>query len=374
MSLAKPSIGPRYAHENRKVQGRATRLTLLLLILAVVAVGVWRAPWPTPTTSSSTLPPNLTTVPIVRRDLANQLEVGGTIAYEDIGRQLTDQLPGVITAIPDEGTVIQRGQALFEINATPVVLMYGLLPAWRSLSDGVRGPDVKEFEENLIALGDRTLIADGNFTGADASAVRRWQQSLGLPRTGVVELGRVAFLPGPVRIESQTMAVGSIAQTGTPPIAITSVNRIVVAQVDANVAEQLHPGDTVALTFPDGKTTTGALSKITPQVSGQTGGSAPNSSQGASAKLTITGDLSGFDGPSVTAVVTLQSVKAVLAVPITALLALAEGGYGVEILDANDHRRLVAAKTGLFDERAGLVEVSGPDLAEGVRVVIPGET
>jgi peptidoglycan hydrolase-like protein with peptidoglycan-binding domain len=313
-------------------------------------------------------------VPIVRRDLANQLEVGGTIAYEDIGRQLTDQLPGVITAIPDEGTVIQRGQALFEINATPVVLMYGLLPAWRSLSDGVRGPDVKEFEENLIALGDRTLIADGNFTGADASAVRRWQQSLGLPRTGVVELGRVAFLPGPVRIESQTMAVGSIAQTGTPPIAITSVNRIVVAQVDANVAEQLHPGDTVALTFPDGKTTTGALSKITPQVSGQTGGSAPNSSQGASAKLTITGDLSGFDGPSVTAVVTLQSVKAVLAVPITALLALAEGGYGVEILDANDHRRLVAAKTGLFDERAGLVEVSGPDLAEGVRVVIPGET
>jgi peptidoglycan hydrolase-like protein with peptidoglycan-binding domain len=374
MSLVNPAIdSSKFASKQGWVHRRAAKLALLLLFVAVAGVSVWRAEGTGPTKVSTTLPPNLTTVPIVRRDLADQSDVSGTIVYEDIGRQLINQLSGIITSIPKEGTVIRRGQALFEVNNTPVVLMYGNLPAWRSLSNGVRGPDVKQFEENLIALGDRTLIADGNFTWADANAVRRWQQGLGLPRTGSVELGRVAFLPGPIRIESQTIALGSIASAGAQPITITSVNRIVVAQVEANLAQQLRPGDTVAITFPDGKATTGAISKIAPLVSSQPGGSAANS-PAASANLTITSDLSGFNGSTVTVGLTLKSVKGVLAVPITALLALAEGGYGVEILDANDRRRLVPAQTGLFDERANLVQVSGPDLAEGVRVVIPSQT
>ncbi len=374
MSLVNPAIdSSKYASNQSWVRRRGPKLLLLLLFLAVLGVGVWRVEETGPTKVSTTLPPNLTSTPVVRRDLANQSDASGTIVYEDIGRQLMNQLSGIITSIPKEGTVVQQGQALFEVNNTPVVLMYGTLPAWRSLSNGVSGPDVKQLEENLIALGDRTLIADGNFTWADANVVRRWQQSLGLPRTGTVELGRVAFLPGPVRIESQTMALGSIATVGAQPIAITSVNRVVVAQIEANLAQQVRPGDTVALTFPDGKATTGAVSKIAPLVSGQPGGSAANS-QAASAKLTIVSNLAGFDGTSVTVGLTLKYVKQVLAVPITALLALAEGGYGVEILDANDRRRLVAAQTGLFDEKANLVEVSGPDLAEGVRVVIPSQT
>jgi peptidoglycan hydrolase-like protein with peptidoglycan-binding domain len=284
---------------------------------------------------------------------------------------LVNQLSGVVTAIGTEGTVVKQGQVLYYVNNTPVVLMYGAIPAWRSLSNGVSGPDVRQFEENLIALGDRSLIADGNFTIDDANSVRRWQQSLGLPRTGIVELGRVAVLPGPVRIDSHAIAVGSTISVGTQPIAITSENRVVLAQIDVVVSRQLHVGQAVELTFSDGKTGTGSIAKIaTPAADRQTAGSSPNSAA-TSTTIVIAGNLPPFNDASVTVGIALQTVRGVLAVPITALVALAEGGYGVEILDSADRRRLVAAQTGLFDEMANLVEISGPDLAEGVRVVVP---
>jgi hypothetical protein len=59
--------------------------------------------------------------------------------------------------------------------------------------------------------------------------------------------------------------------------------------------------------------------------------------------------------------------RGVLAVPITALLALAEGGYGLEVVDPSGAHRLVAVRTGLF--ATTLVEVSGAGIAEGTRVV-----
>ncbi|MGI9121181.1 MAG: hypothetical protein ACR2G7_13870 [Acidimicrobiales bacterium] len=54
--------------------------------------------------------------------------------------------------------------------------------------------------------------------------------------------------------------------------------------------------------------------------------------------------------------------------PRQALVALAEGGYGLEVADGAA-RRYVRVETGLFAE--GMVEVSGDGLAEGMRVVVP---
>jgi hypothetical protein len=53
---------------------------------------------------------------------------------------------------------------------------------------------------------------------------------------------------------------------------------------------------------------------------------------------------------------------------VTALVALAEGGYAVEVADgATTH--LVGVDTGLF--AGGNVEVTGAALREGQRVVVP---
>jgi hypothetical protein len=58
----------------------------------------------------------------------------------------------------------------------------------------------------------------------------------------------------------------------------------------------------------------------------------------------------------------------VLAVPVTALLALAGGGYGVEIVTGPGTDRLVGVQTGIF--AGGRVAITGPGIAAGTRVVV----
>jgi hypothetical protein len=61
-------------------------------------------------------------------------------------------------------------------------------------------------------------------------------------------------------------------------------------------------------------------------------------------------------------------------VPITALLAEPGGRFAVVVTGGRaGHvvRRTVPVRTGLFDEVAGVVEVSGPGLAAGQHVAVP---
>jgi hypothetical protein len=58
-------------------------------------------------------------------------------------------------------------------------------------------------------------------------------------------------------------------------------------------------------------------------------------------------------------------------VPINALLALAGGGYAVEVVGGDGLHQPVPVSPGLFDDAAGLVQVTGTGLAAGQRVVVP---
>jgi multidrug efflux pump subunit AcrA (membrane-fusion protein) len=58
----------------------------------------------------------------------------------------------------------------------------------------------------------------------------------------------------------------------------------------------------------------------------------------------------------------------VLTVPVTALLALTEGGFGVELVDRTGSR-VVAVETGMFAN--GRVEVRSRDLRPGMAVGVP---
>ena len=79
--------------------------------------------------------------------------VDGTLGY-GATLELYDRLAGTFTWLPAVGAVIGRGGTLWRVNNTPVVLMYGSVPAYRTLKQGVSdGPDVTELNENLIDLG-----------------------------------------------------------------------------------------------------------------------------------------------------------------------------------------------------------------------------
>jgi hypothetical protein len=128
---------------------------------------------------------------VVRTDLASMIQVSGALGFAG-SSTIVNQRPGTAyTALPAPGATIRRGQALYEVDGTPVTLFYGTRPPWRALYAGVvPGPDVAQLDRNLVALGyGAGLTVSDDFTAATAGAVARWQAVRGLPVTGTVPLG-----------------------------------------------------------------------------------------------------------------------------------------------------------------------------------------
>ncbi|MFZ2114108.1 MAG: peptidoglycan-binding protein [Solirubrobacteraceae bacterium] len=281
------------------------------------------------------------------------------------------------TALPSVGQIVARGQSLYEIGGQPVLLLYGATPATRAFVAGMSpGRDVAELNANLDALGYGQGLTGDEFTSGTAAAIRALQSAHGATVTGELLLGSVVFESGPVRVTSVTPTVGATVMPG-PVLAITSTARQVTLALDASEQSSVKVGDTVAITLPDNQTTPGRITYVSsvatsPSSSGKGGGeeeSAPTVEVHATpTDPAATGHL---DQAPVNVEITTESAPNVLAVPVDALLALAGGGYAVELADGRVHR-LVAVTVGLFDDAEGLVQVSGQGLYAGQRVVVPG--
>ncbi len=314
----------------------------------------------TPTSAS-------TTATVERTDLVEYEELDGTLGYGE-PTELTVSRPGTITALPAEGTVIERGGWLAEVDGRAVPLLYGDKPLWRPLQAGDEGADVKILEENLVALGfadASSLTVDENFTSGTASAVQRWQESIGLAETGIVQPGDAVVRDGPVRVASQVSSVGG--QAGGPTLSVTGTEQHVTVALAATAQGLLAAGDAVQVVLPDGTSVEATIytvgSVVTPGDE-MTGG-------GATIEVVVTltdpAAAGTLDQAPVDVSVVQSQAEDVLAVPVEALLALAEGGYAVERVTGSTSE-LVRVETGAFAD--GRVEVIG-DLAEGDQVVVP---
>ena len=93
------------------------------------------------------------TATVVRRSLSSQTLVDATLGNAG-SYTVVNQAQGTITALPAVGNIMHQGQVLYQVSGSPVVLMYGQVPAWRSLSEGMTGPDVTELNTDLVALRD----------------------------------------------------------------------------------------------------------------------------------------------------------------------------------------------------------------------------
>jgi hypothetical protein len=305
---------------------------------------------------------------------------------------------GPYTAVPKVGDVIQEDQAVYSASGHPVPLLYGPVTAYRAFFVGMSdGADVGQLTRDLIALRDGTgLTPSDHYSAATATAVTRWQTALGLPATGEILLGQVVFEPGPIRITSITASVGAPVGSGDTGasgagtnsaggsgggtvLAATSMARQVSIALDTAQQSEVKVGDKVTITLPNNQTTPGVISSVgtvatTPASSGPASGGS-----GSSAAPTITVLVSPTDPAAtgtwdlapVNVTITTGAVSNVLVVPVDALLAQSAGGYGVEVVDADGIHHLVSVTLGLFDDADGLVQVSGPDLVAGQRMVVP---
>ena len=326
--------------------------------------------------------PSMSTAPVVRTNLTNTVQVGGTVGYAQSCTVVNQAVGTAYTWLPAAGTVVRRGHELYEVDGTPVTLFYGLRPQWRALSPGiVPGPDVAQLEQNLIALGyGRDLTVSDYYTAATSYAVELWQAAAGLPVTGTVPLGQVAFAPGPLRIAGDAPSLGSPPQPGSPVLTATSVVPVVTARLPVTQEYLVRPGDQVTVTLPDGVTTTDGVVTVVSSVATAVPSGAGPSGAGASGPDTVamtvrlvnpsvTGNL---DQAPVSVSIVSARVRNVLAVPISALVALAGGGYAVQVVEppaAHAAVRLVPVRTGLFSDT--LVQVSGQGIAAGLSIEVP---
>jgi peptidoglycan hydrolase-like protein with peptidoglycan-binding domain len=279
----------------------------------------------------------------------------------------------VYTSLPSVGDVIARNHSLYAIGGAPAILLYGSTLVTRAFLAGMAaGPDVAELNANLQALGYGSGLAGDEFTAATAAAVRAFQAAHGLAQTGELPLGSVVFEAGAVRVTSVTPTVGMGATPGSV-MAVTSTGRQVVVKLDASQQSSVKKGDRVLITLPDGQTTVGAVSYIASVAV------APAGQNGEEGTPTIEVDIvpnepnatGHLEAAPVQVSITTASVQNALVVPVTALLALAGGGYAVEEAQSDGVRRLLPVTLGLFDDEAGDVQVSGPELAAGQNVVVP---
>jgi peptidoglycan hydrolase-like protein with peptidoglycan-binding domain len=307
------------------------------------------------------------TAKVTRQTLVDTQSENGDLGYGD-EVTLTGRLTGTVTALPAPGSMVKRGEALYRVDNTPVVLLYGSLPAYRALSPGTQGADVQQFEQNLYDLGYRGFTVDEKYSDTTATAAKKWQKTLGLPQTGTVDLGRIVYAAGQVRIGTQKAAVGDALGPETALLTYTGTARMVTVELSISDTRLAHAGAAVSLKLPNGKTTTGKIARTQTVIKPAEG----NNPATTKLKVFITVDdaaaLADLDQATVDVAFTASQRENVLTVPVAALLALAEGGYGVQVVDGGG-TRIVAVQTGLF--AGGRVEVTGDGLTEGQTVGMP---
>ncbi|WP_243712544.1 peptidoglycan-binding domain-containing protein [Actinomadura sp. 6K520] len=314
------------------------------------------------------LPPS--TAKVTRQTLKDTLTEDGRLGHGPAHTAIS-QARGTLTRLPESGDEITRGRELYEVDGDPVVLMYGSKPSYRPLTIGTAGSDVRRFEANLGKLGYGGFTVDTEYTAATADAVREWQDDIGAPETGIVELGRVAFASGPVRVDSVHANPGEPVAPGKKVLDHTGTAKAVTVELDTADQRMAEEGAEVEVTLPGDRSVTAEIDDVTTVIDPGEQGQQPET------KVEVTIWLDSGEAKKAAAEYALASVDVaftagkredVLTVPVAALVALREGGFGVEVVRgaASSH---VPVETGLFAD--GKVEVSGPGIAEGTLVGVP---
>ena len=308
-----------------------------------------------------------TTAPVERRDLVDRESVDGTLGYAGAAPLLVGA-SGVVTGLPEPGSVIRRGEALYRLDDEPAAwLLYGSLPAWRDFSSGMTdGEDVRQLERNLRALGhdpDGDMTVDDDWDWATTAALLRFQDERGLSEDGTLVRGEVSFRDGAARVGELRAALGQPVAAGAQIADLSTTRRVVTVDLEATRRSLAREGATVTVDMPGGRTVRGRITEVG-KVAEQ-----PADEEGEptiEVTIALRGRGRGFDQAPVDVGFEADRRRDVLVVPVTALLARAGGGFAVETADGG----LIDVEPGAYADDD--VEVTGDGLREGLRVVTAG--
>jgi len=271
---------------------------------------------------------------------------------------------GEIVFLPGPSQVIENLTAPGDPTGSGVVML--------TTGDSTSGIDILQLEQALVALGydaDGELEVDGAYTLETNRAVLEFQAAAGLETDGIINLGEVIFLPGAVRITNQLTAKGSSIDQGTPILGISLSEKVVYMALPADDQGALLVGDSVTIEIPDNTEVPAMVVFVS-----QTAIPAENEWDPATFEVRIELDdpsvAAGLDEAPVDVIVVSDSVEGVMAIPVSALVALLEGGYAVELDTGNGQVQLIAVEAGFFSTD-NMIEITAGALEPGDQVVVP---
>ncbi|MGH3288329.1 MAG: hypothetical protein ACRDPD_27220, partial [Streptosporangiaceae bacterium] len=306
--------------------GRSRRALATVLVLAVLAAGagvawsegVFRSHGSSGTGQGASPP---ATRPVVREDLSSQVPMTATLGYAG-SYTVPGKGGGTLTWLPSAGQVISQGQVLYRVdNGTPVVLLYGSVPGWRMLDEGLTGADVTQLNHDLVALGyanrsDISALGWDYFSWETAYGVRRMESAAGVSSpSGSLPLGSVVFEPDALRVGNVLGSLGGPAAGQV--LAAASDQRVVTIPVSTSEESGVAVGDPVTVTLPNGASTPGTISSVGTVASG----TSANATIQVTVTLTHPSAAGVLDQAPVTVYVTVATASNVLVVPVGALVA-----------------------------------------------------
>jgi hypothetical protein len=202
---------------------------------------------------------------VTRQTLNDRISKDGTLGYAG-SYSVVNQATGTLTALPAVGDVIGQGKVMYRVDGAPVVLLRGSIPAYRALSKGTSGPDVRQLNAALLGIGkatrDQLDPTSNKFGRATVRALKRLQDTLDIDQTGALRLGQAVFLPSAARITEVSATLGAPAGSGAVVLKASSTTRVVAVELDAAEQSLLKRGDRMTVTPPGARTTPGVVSSV----------------------------------------------------------------------------------------------------------------
>lgn len=308
-------------------------------------------------------------VEVTRQDLIERVEVNGRVGHGSEST-LPIEADGLVTESRESGDLIEPGDVVLRVGDRPVTLAEGEQPLYRELrrvSSGERdeagdklglqsGADVEQLQNFLLGAGfddNGRLEVDGTFGLTTQRAVKDWQRSVGHAATGKVDRSQLVFTAGQLRIESMP----TVGETFSAVTVTAGVPTVTVSVTDKQ-RSFFGIGDEIVLTSTGGDTTGTVVSQK------RTVGDDGSTKYEIEIEITDPAALAGSESVKVAA--TKTEAADVLVVPVRALIALAEGGWAVQV-DGPDGPTLTRVDLGSVVD--GLAEISGLD--EGTAIEVP---
>jgi peptidoglycan hydrolase-like protein with peptidoglycan-binding domain len=167
----------------------------VLALTGVAAAGAWlvgtRIISPAEAAARTAPPtPSPILVPVEERVLSSEIVTRGTARFglphpiSIAPSALKANAAGLITTLPAVNTQFKEGDVILTTSGRPVFVLQGQMPAYRDLSLGAKGNDVRQLEEALKRLGFDPGAVDGEFDQNTSAAVADWYESAGYEAFG----------------------------------------------------------------------------------------------------------------------------------------------------------------------------------------------